>query len=75
MLASLCGPEYVLHTYVGGWVGGWVRGGIRQRRLALFCIYVLAVKLIQITIIMSGCDMPLIFSQLSFIHLSKSIPP
>lgn len=53
---------------------GWMRWGISQKQLVPFCIYVLAVKLIQITIIVSGCDTPLIFSQLSFIQLSKSVP-
>lgn len=38
--------------------------------------HVLAVKLIQITIIMAGCDMPPTLPAISaFIHLRKSIPP
>lgn len=47
---------------------GLVGWGTHQR-LVLICIYALAVKLIQITIIISGCDMTLISGQLSFIHL------
>ena len=65
VLASLFSIEYVQHTCVGR--------GRDQRRLVLICIYVLVVKLIQITIIISGCDVTLISSQISFIHLSKPI--
>lgn len=61
MLASLCGPEYVRHTCVGGWA--------YQRRLVLICIYVLVVKLMQITIIISGCVMT--DFRPSFIHTSR----
>lgn len=68
MLAPLCGPDYT--AYMCGLVGGC----IHQRWLVLICIYVLVVKLIQITIIKSGCDMTLLFSQLCFIDLNKSIP-
>lgn len=41
-----------------------VSGCFRQRQLVLICIYVPVVKLIQITIIISGCDMTLVSSQL-----------
>lgn len=58
---------YCIHVWVVG-------GGTHQRWLMLICIYVLAVKLIQITIIISGCDMTLISGQLSFIHLLLYYP-
>ena len=49
----------VCAAYTCGLVGGCAH----QRRL-LICIYVLAVKLIQITIIISVCDMTLISGQI-----------